>query len=50
MHTAIQYPAELLCVFSTVVPFSVIRQLLQVFNTTSNLTEVLTTVLCRMFR
>lgn len=40
----------LLCVFSGVLALSVIRQLLQVFNKTSDLTEVLTTVLLRMFR
>ena len=50
MHIAVKYSAALLCVFSTVVPFSVVRQLLQVFNKTSNLTEVLTTVLGRVFR
>lgn len=50
VHTAVKYSAAPLCAFSTVVPFSVIRQLLQGFNKTSTLTGILTAVLGRMFR
>lgn len=50
MQIAVKYSAVLLCIFSAVLPFSVIGQLLQVFNKTSDLAEVLTTVLGRTFR